>query len=175
MGLVHDLKLIASLFGKIEWSPDAASAITAWDEMGLPPVPEHGKLSHYNSRRLAHVIKLCMVACVSAGDSLVISLDHYRQALDWILEAEALIPDIFNSMGISGDARAIEDLYHYVFKMYAKGGKKPVSEHRIWEFLRDRVPSHSITKIIEVMVRSRMLKLDLTLGVACYVPGEKET
>lgn len=173
--LAHDLRLISESFGKMEWDKEASNAISAWYEAGLPPIPEHGKLAHYNSRRLAHAIKLCMVAAIARSSELHIRLVDYQIALEWLLEIEALLPDIFNSMGISGDARAIEDLWHYIFKMYSKGGKKPVSEHRVWEFLRDRVPSHSIQKIIEVMVRSRMLKQDLTGGVLAYIPGEKDT
>lgn len=173
LGLVHDLKLISALFGKLEWDTDAAAAITNWDDTGLPPIPEHGKLAHYNSRRLAHAIKLCMVASVSRGSDLRIKLDDYNNALDWLLEAEAVIPDIFASMGVTAEGQTINDCWHYIFTAYAKGGKKPVSEHRIYEFLRNRVPSHSIKNVIEVMVRSHMLKVDLTTGLTCYVPGEK--
>lgn len=170
--LLHDLRLIALQFGKMSWTPEAAAQLTEWDKAGLPPLPEHGKLIHYNSRRLAHAIKLCMIASISRSPSLEITLEDFQTAQDWLLEAEALIPDIFKSMGVSGDARAIEDTWFFIYQLYQKK-KEPVGEHRIISFLKDRVPSHSITKIIEIMVRAKMLAPSIEKGLTFYTPAPK--
>lgn len=173
IGLIHDLKIIAQAFGKMSWSPDAADAITEWDRTGLKPVPEHGKLLHYNSRRLAHVIKLCMVASVARSAEKVITLQDFTLAKAWLLEAESLMPVIFAQMGLGGDSRVIEDLRFHIAMLYGKT-KRPVGEHRLVDFLKDRVPAQNISKIIEVVIRSRDLKQVLVNGVVCYEPGAKE-
>lgn len=170
--LLYDLKLISAEFGKMSWTKDAAREITQWDIGKLQPIPEHGKLTHYNSRRLAHCIKLCMIAAISRSDSMEITLEDFRTAQDWLLQAEAIIPDIFKSMGVSGDARAIEDTWFFVYQLYQKD-QKPVGEHRIVSFLKDRVPSHSIQKIIEIMVRSQILKQEYVGGLSLYKPMPK--
>ncbi len=171
--ILHDLKLIGGTFGKISWTKEAMEAISEWNVRGLPPVPEHGKLTHYNSRRLAHAIKLTVLASVSRSSSLSIDVGDFQTALDWLIEAEGVMPDIFKSMGVSADARAMEDCWYFVYQSYAKD-KKPVGEHRIVSFLSNRVPSQQITNIIQIMVRSRMLKQDLTGGVLGYVPEAKQ-
>lgn len=172
--LVHDLKAISSLYGKLDWDSGSREAIIAWNKAGLSPVPEQPKLLHYNSRRLAHLIKLCMIACASRTNSKTILLEDYQCALNWLLQAEGLMPDIFASTGIGGDARAIEDAWYYVYQQYSKT-KTPVFESRLYEFLRNRVPSHSISRVIEVMVRSGMLRVDPVKGLQAYVPAQKST
>lgn len=170
--LLHDIKLIAKQFGKMSWTREAAEQITAWDKAGLPPVPEHGKLAHYNSRRLAHVIKLCMIAAMARSDSMEITLEDFQEAQSWLLQIESLIPDIFKSMGVSGDARAIEDTWFFVYQLYQKS-QTPIHEGRVVNFLKDRVPSHSISKIIEVMVRSGILIASMDKGLTFYKPAPK--
>lgn len=170
--LVHDLKIVARLYGKLEWEPSAAAAITAWANAGTPPVPEHGKLLHYNTRRLAHVIKLTMIAAISRANDLKIIDADFARAREWLIEAEDHMGDIFTSMGISGDARAMEDTFHYVFKMFAKE-RKPISEHRVVSFLKNKVPSHNVMRVIDIMERSKYLIPDISTGMKAYRPGSR--
>jgi len=172
LDLLHDLKSIGGLYGKFSWSKEAALAITEWNRAGLPPVPEHNKLTHYNSRRLAHAIKLCMVASISRSNELVIELEDYQRALDWLLVTEINIVDIFHSMGVSGDSAAIDDCWDFIFRMHTKE-KKPISEHRVVNFLRNKVPSHNIMKVIEIMTRSGIIKLEMVSGMNAYIPAPK--
>lgn len=173
MDLLNDLKSIGGLYGKLSWTPEAAGAISEWNRSGLEPVPDHNKLVHYNSRRLAHVIKLCMVASVSRSNDMTITVEDYQTALGWLLDAETRVVDIFHSMGVAGDSAAIDDCWDFIFRMYNKNGKKPVGEHSIVNFLRTKVPSHNIMRVVEIMVRSGMIKLDCSLGVNGYVPAPK--
>lgn len=170
--LLRDLKLISALYGKMKWTEDAAQAITDWNRAGLKPVPEHNKLAHYNSRRLAHCIKLCMVASVARTSELAITVEDYQQALGWLLQIEERIVDIFHSMGVVGDSAAIDDTWDFIYRLHAKE-KKAISEHRVVNFLRSKVPSHNIMKVIEIMVRSGIIKLDMSGGVNGYIPAPK--
>lgn len=173
LDLLKDLKIIAGLFGKMTWEQGASDALSAWNRAGLPPVPEHNKLTHYNSRRLVHVIKLCMIASISRSSDLVITAEDYQQALGWLLNAEERVVDIFHSMGVAGDSAAIDDTWDFIFRLHSKE-KRAISEHRVVRFLQSKVPSHNIMKVIEIMSRSGMIKLDMTGGVNGYVPGPKQ-
>lgn len=173
LALLADLKRISGLYGKLSWEPDAAASISEWNRKGLGPVPDHNKLQHYNTRRLAHVIKLCMVASVARTSDLRITLDDYQTALGWLLEVETYIPDLFNSHGVSGDTAAIDDAWDFIFRAYNKEGKKPVLEHRVVNFLRTKVPSHSIMKIIEIMERSGIIKGETTTIGKAFHPAPK--
>ena len=173
--LVHDLKLISKMHGRLFFATDAEGAAREWYRDGRKPVPEHGKLVHYNSRRFAHCMKLCQVASVARGEDYIISKEDFDLALAWLLEAEVYMPDIFKSMGISGDARAIQDAWYVIWDRYSKT-KQPVGEYVLVDFLKDRVPSHNIAKIIEVMVRSHSIKpAPIINGVPYYLPGPKST
>lgn len=171
--LLHDLKAIFNLYGKLNWSREAIDAIVAWDRAKLAPVPDHGKLAHYNSRRLAHVIKLCIVASVARSSEPEIILEDFQSAQDWLLQAEIYMPDIFRSMGVSGDARAIEDTWYFIMQIYGKENRNPVAEHRVVSFLKDRVPTHAVTKVIEIMVKSKLLRQDYKNNITCYHPESK--
>lgn len=158
--LLHDLKTIALEFGQMSFTTPAATAIKAWVSGGLEPAPTHQKLQYYNSRRLAHLLKLCMVSSISRSGEKVIGLEHYTEALNWLMEAETYMPDIFKSMMTGGDSGAMEETWNYVWTLYAKE-KKPIPQHRIINFLRERVPAHSVTHVLDIMVKSRMFEISI--------------
>lgn len=172
LSLLSDLKSISAAYGKMTWTPEAATAISEWNRAGLPPVPDHNKLQHYNSRRLVHVIKLCMIASISRSSDLIITVEDYQLALGWLLDAESRVVDIFHSMGVAGDSAAIDDTWDFIFRFHAKE-KKPISEHRVVNFLRSKVPSHNIMKVLEIMQRSDIIKLEMLNGTNAYVPRPK--
>lgn len=169
--LANDLAEIANLYGQMKITEDAKEAITAWHISGGAPAPSHPKLNHYNTRRTAHLLKLCMVACASSSSELEITLDHFAEALDWLTEAEFVMPDIFKSMKNGGDARVIEECYHYAREMYMKDkDRKPILEHRLFHYLQERTPAHNVERILNVMERAGLLKkqfADVGMG---YIP-----
>lgn len=171
--LNRDMRRIGSIYGEMRFTPEAAKLITAWHMGGRAPVPGHPKLNNYNTRRTLHLLKLCMVASVSAGDSLSINEEHYNCALNWLLEVESHMPDIFKSMASGGDAKSIEECWYYVFQLFAKT-KAPVPEAKVFQFLQERVPAHSVERIVDVMVRAGLLKAtEVNKLGRCFTPKEK--
>lgn len=152
--LQSDLELIGKQFGKIGFTSSARDVIRAWHLSGGAPIPEHPRLTHYNSRRSIHLIKLCMIAAASKG-LMTIDLPELQDAMNWLTEAEATMPDIFRSMG-RGDSATIENTWYFVWQTYMKE-KKPVSEARVIAFLAEQTPSHNVMKIIEMMTRGKLL------------------
>jgi len=158
--LLHDLKTIATEYGQMAFTTPAAKAVKAWVSGGCKPEPAHQKLQYYNSRRVAHLLKLCMISSISHSSDRVIGIEHYSEALNWLTEAERYMPDIFKSMMTGGDSAAMEEAWNYVWMIYSKENK-PVGEHRVVHFLRERVPAHSIMRVLDIMVKSRMLKISI--------------
>ncbi len=171
--LRKDIKKIYDLFGEFSVDEDARHAVNSWNRAGQPPRPDHPKLIGFNARRMEHLLKLCMIASAADSDDLIITLDHYAEALDWLVELETFMPDIFKSMTRGGDAEAMEECYYFAVKQYMRK-EEPVPEHMIYAFLQQRSPAHSISRIIEIMVSSRMFKqvLGSDLGKA-YIPQGK--
>lgn len=175
--IVHDLKIVAKRTGKMGFTVEAAEALQAWHMAGGAPAPEHPKLLHYNSRRTAHVIKLCMVACISRSNTeMAITLDDYKTAMNWLNEAEVYMPDVFRAMGGTGEGKVMEEAWHYIYSLYAKE-KQPIQEHRIIHFLGQKVPSHSIIPVLTVMIKSNMIEIagHDKVGRAFYKPSPKVT
>lgn len=171
--LIHDLNMIGDLYGELKFTPEAAKAINAWHKAGGPPKPDHPRLQHYNTRRTAHLLKLCMVACVSSGQKLVITEEHFVLAKQWLLDMEFRIPDIFKAMSSGGDMKVINDAWHFLYKLYAKESK-PIREARLMRFISERSPSHAVERLIQIMVKIGAISEtwpDKDSG-KCFVPNE---
>lgn len=171
--LLYDLKSISAVSGRVTFESNAVDAITDWHTSGGQPVPKHGKLLHYIPRRTAHVLKLCIINTVSRG-SLIISLQDFQQALDDLTEAESFMPEIFKSMGSSGDAMVSDDTWDLVFEYWTQK-KAACPERVIIGFISRKAPYQSVLRIIELMVRSGRLEVvgSGTDGKSLYKPGPK--
>jgi hypothetical protein len=171
--LAADLTDIYKTWGEFSISEEAMGAINDWARSGGLPAPDHPKLLSYNTRRLHHLLKLCMVAALACDSELIITVDHFVEALDWLVELETFMPDIFKSMRTGGDAAAIEECYHYCFQQYMRRGNKHVPEQLMWAFLQDRVPAHNVARILEVMERAGLIKKEFMESGQGYKPMGK--
>jgi hypothetical protein len=169
-GLAEELEVIGNLYGKLTFTPEAASFIDTWHLAKGPPRPDHPRLVNYCARRTAHLIKLSIVAAISDRPKLLIEKHHIQTALDWLVEAEFYMNDIFKAMSTGGDGQIINDAYHFIYKLYMKS-KQPVSEQSIVNFLMERVPAHAVGRILEVMLKAGLLKTEDVAGKGiCYKP-----
>jgi len=166
--LLADLHAIFALSGQMSVAPDVRALVQAWENAGGPPVPNHSKLLHYSGRRTVQLLKLMMIASISRSNDLIIEKQDYQTAMGWLLEAEAVMSEIFKDISSgSVDADAIEETYSFVYKTGI--GNKPVPERNVVYFLQQRVPAHNVMRIIDLMVKSHMLTKEFDkLGVASY-------
>jgi hypothetical protein len=172
--LTVDLRRIFALHGGIKFRADAAAAIERWNAEGQQPVPEHPKLMHYLTRRLAHLLKLCCVACVAEGDELVVTLEHFQTALDWLVQLEFYLTDIFKAMVVGGDQKAMQETWYFVAQQYAKSNEA-IAEGLIIEFLSQRVPAHNVARVLGVMEAAGLVKKEFTgKGGNWYVPRPRK-
>lgn len=155
--MLHDLRLINSLSGQFEATEDYRNAINNWRKVGQEPLPNHPKLIHYNTRRLAHLLKLSMVAAVDQSNQLLLTKAVFNTAIGWLLEAEVFMPEIFKAGGTGADSKAMDEIYHYVLSMDLK--REGVAEHKVVNFARERVPAHSVMRVLEIMSRGGLLEV----------------
>jgi hypothetical protein len=147
--LIHDIKIIGNLSGEFKVTAEYRDAVNNWRALGEPPVVDHPKLLHYKTRRRVHLYKLSMVSAADRSDVLLLTKDDFNRAMGWLLEAESFMPDIFSAGSTGTDARAIDEIYHYI-TIADKGDGVP--ERLIVNFARSRVPLHSILRVIEILV-----------------------
>lgn len=154
--LSHDLLQIFSLYGPMKFTSEAAAAIEKWNSVGAPPVPDHPKLINYLTRRIAHVLKLCMVACAATASDLIITEEHFNIARDWLVELEFLLPDIFKAMIVNADYKAMQETWYEVAMAYGKD-RKPISELFVVEKLSKLLPTYNVGRVLEVMIQTGIL------------------
>lgn len=164
------LKEISNYWGRVSFTQEAAEFAQAWDTGGCEPRPTHPRLFHYNTRRTLQMLKLSVIASVSAGGSLLIEADHVSQAIDWLVEVEHYMPDIFKAMGGSTHGQLIEDIYYFVLNAYNKGHKKPVNKARVINFVQQRTPAHNVERVLDIMKKGGVLDE----GLLGYIPKTRE-
>lgn len=153
--MLSDIAKIHALQGAFVVTEDFKVAINQWREKGQPPTPNHPKLLHYNSRRLAHLFKLCMISSADKGDSLILTMEDFHRAMGWLLEAEMLMPEIFKAGAIHADAKAMDEIYHFLL---VGGGDKGLGEHQVMNFAKERLPIYSCHNAIKVLEGSGLIK-----------------
>lgn len=172
--LEEDLLQIGKLYGKFKFEEEAASLINDWHKAGGVPKPDHPRLMNYNSRRTAHLLKLCMIIAASSGDEPIITVDHFAEALDTLTEVEKFMPDIFKAMSSGGSGKIIEETYYFIFKAYAAAKHQPVIQSRVINFMVERVPAHTIDVILKQMEAARLIEQQLTPAGYAWKPLSKE-
>lgn len=173
--LLKDLQRIHSMFGQMQFEESFLHLFTKWYHGECQPAPEHPKLEHYLPRRHVHFLKLCMVCSAARGSDMVIRLEDFTLAMELFLEAERYMPDVFKAMRHNSDANVYDETYNYVYTTFLKENA-PVAEHRIIYFIGQRAPSHSVTRVLEVMVANGMLKIANIAGPGgrpMYAPTPK--
>lgn len=155
--LVHDLRSIATLVGEFQVTEAYRNAVNNWRAIGEPPVPTHPKLIHYATRRRVHLYKLSMVSAIDRSDVLMLTADDFNRAMTWLTQAELTMPDIFKAGAGNADAKAMDEIYHYVLTTSAMM-KGPIPERKIINFAKERVPLHSIDRVVRIMQSSGMIE-----------------
>lgn len=171
--IIKDLEEIFKLYGKFQWESKATNAIQEWYKAKGPPIPDHPKLFHYTTRRTAHLIKLCMIASAARSDDLIITLENYQEALGWLLDAEASMPEIFKAMASGGDRQIMDDTWYYVYKLYVKE-KHAILQSRVIDYMSRRVPAFKIASMLQALVSAGILKQVIDLSGTCYIPQPRK-
>lgn len=172
--LLSDLKQLLDLHGGFTWQTTAAEALQAYYRAGMPPSPTHSRLANYNSRRLTHLFKLCMIRSVDRGNDLFITLEDYEWAKATLLEAESVMPEAFKDMAASTDFGVSEELLAWMYREIAKQ-KRGLFDHEIQRWLITKVPSFRLKQILESMHAANMLKGGKILnGRQTWLPASED-
>lgn len=155
--LIDDLRHISTLVGGFQVTPAYRDAVNAWRSVGEPPVPDHPKLIHYCARRRVHLYKLSMLSAIDRSDTLLLTVDDFNRAMAWLTEAESTMPDIFKAGAGNADAKAMDEIYHFVLTT-ANVLKGPVPERKIINFAKNLIPISSLQRVVDIMQRSGMIK-----------------
>lgn len=154
--LVEDFKKIAALSGRLRFTRPAVDILDNW-RADKKNTPSHPRLINYSIRRPIHVLKLCQVATVDTG-AKEIGVPEARRAIDWIMELEKTMADVFSAMASGGDSAVINDCWQFAMKMAVRQPDQILPSHLVWDFLKDRCPANTVYRLVEVMIRGNILR-----------------
>lgn len=166
--LKQDIQTIGSRVGKIAFERDAAEALEAWNKARREHEPKHPRLTHYNTRRMVHLLKLSLIAAVDRGSQNIAILDVQR-AQDWLTEVESVMADIFLAMASGGDARVINEAHHWMIVRQVRENRATTGAE-LRQYLAGRIPSHSVERVVELMLRTGAIQATGTDGLWAKPP-----
>lgn len=153
--LKHDLRCIFTMHGNVAPTKEAIKALDDWGEYegiqgekGYVPPP---KLKTYKARRREHLVKLCVIACVSRTDDMIMTKQDFNTALGWLIEAEKFMPEIFNHGSKPLDMQAIDEALFFIQENDRGAG---VGRTLILRHLAKKVNTNTLFNIFKVMEAS---------------------
>ena len=148
------ISAMLDLEGQCPIHVDAQRALQEWYDSGMEPVPRHSKLEHYKTRRLQSTLKLCIISAISRNSpNMGIEFCDLVRAQEWLLAAEATMPDIFRAMVGRSDGEVLTALWRYCHAQYAANKAQPVQGHRLLAWLSQQVPVFKINQMLDMAVR----------------------
>lgn len=167
--LKQDIQTISNRVGKITFERDAAAVLEKWNQTRREHEPKHPRLTHYNTRRMVHLLKLSIIAAVDHG-ALTIGLEDVQRAQEWLAGAEAQMADIFLAMTSGGDARVINECHHWMIVRQVRENRATTGAE-VRQYLAGRVPSHSVERTIALMFSMGLVNAVSTDGMWAKPPS----
>lgn len=156
--LKKDLSEIASIAGEFDLSDEALHYLEALHDDDIPPTPTHPKLQNYNGRRLLHLLKLSMVFSISEDSNLHIDKTHVEKALEYLVDVESDMPQIFKEMSVGSHGQVLEEAYQFLQHEFIRA-KNPIPEVQLRRFLDRRVPVNQINYYIVALIEGQHAEL----------------
>lgn len=157
--ILQRLGQISAIYGAVPWHQEAAALAVEWYENDCAPAPTHSKLTvGYNRTRFEFLVKLSMTSAVSrTGAKGPIEKVDVMRALQWLLQAESKMEDVFRSLQGKSDSSVIEEFHRYVYNKWNMNGKEGIHESDMVKFLMVRVTSDKIKQIISAAERGDLI------------------
>lgn len=175
--LVRELIEIKKVQGKFIFAQETQDLLEAWYGVdgsctlsGKLPAPTFPRLKTYNTRRIVHMLKLCMISSVSRDNSLIVSPEDFESALDWMYSAEKEMPNVFKEMSGRNDLDTIRELWHYAWTKYMYN-KKALSHANLMSQLASKLPAFQAEKVLLVAFQSGFFRKD---DAGAYIPQAKQ-
>jgi len=172
--LCRNLAPVKRLRGEFGWTDKARQHVDDWHKAGGPPRPTHPKLTNYCERRTEFLLKLIQVTTINHTGGTVVDMESVRIALDWLMEAEEEMNNIFKAMTGGGDSNIINDTLHWMTQVYIRGGQKPIMRAKIIAFLTERTDAYKVKHVLDMMEQSGIITIKVVEGKTGFVPTKTE-
>jgi hypothetical protein len=158
---VQYLRDLCDRVGCFRWTPEARRAFADWHNEDYAPKPNHPRLANYSNGRMIHAMKLSMISAISRGIEApyMLEIGDFLRAKGWMLEAEALMPEVFHAMGGRGDKAVMLDLHNHLLAQQRLHNIDRVRDEIAYAHLTAAVQSERIPRILEMGMRAGLWEL----------------
>lgn len=174
--ILRKLANISEMYGGFTVTKGARVCMEDWHEKKLAPVPNHPRLAYYVTTRWQYMLKLSLVSSISRSPDPFIEEFDVQRALEWLFDAEKVMPDIFRAMAGKSDGMVLEELHRALLSKWIKD-KSPIKTQFIIQYLSNRVTSERIGHVLQIaqgaglMVRAQGV-VDAWIPRPSYSNGE---
>lgn len=170
--IVQSVRALVDLNGQFDWTDDAWNEFSCWYyDRDEEPKPQHPRLRHYAARRTLTVCKLIQVFAVAERPELVIEKRHVERALSTLIEAEEIMPQIFETMTGDTDQGELEDIIHWITHRFIISGQKPLSLTEVASIVQRKFPINKAQQVIEYMHKAGLIELKKRGKVVEIIPS----
>lgn len=166
--LQTDIKKIGKLVGPFDWEDEAKELIEKWNEQEDKDAPTHPKLLNYNPRRIIHTCKIAMSVSIARNNEMLVTTKDFLKAKALLLEAEALMPEIFKEMKVSQDASEIDEIHRFMFSYCRNNEVESVPEQVLFHYMSRKIPVNKIDFFLKTIQSSGLVKCE-----GLNMPGQR--
>lgn len=113
--LIHDLEYIATLEGEFRHdSVETKEAMRAWYLSTADDPIDDERVEGYFQRKPAHLHKVCMLLSLAERDDLLITMDHFQQALALLESIEKKMPKALTNFGKNPYSEEMEKVREFI-------------------------------------------------------------
>jgi hypothetical protein len=164
------LARIGKLQGPMTWDPLAQKELNEFLRSSKKDAPLHNRLEHYGTRRWLHLAKLTMIGALQR-ESMTVTRPDMDMAREWLLDAEAFMPEIFKDMVRHEDGGIYVEMAAQFFPVYLST-RRPIAAATLYKWLSSRVAAHQVERFLQIAVAAGYLnRVAGTEGLdAEYIP-----
>lgn len=137
------LKHVAELQGEFGWTDEAAAAFDRFyahpGNMGGPPVPLHPNLTTYCGRRHQQLEKIMMCYHAGRSDDMTLDIEDFNYAHTLLLNAEALMPDIFTGANADSPHGQANGILYALYRWQLENKTKFISGPKIFQEINKKI------------------------------------
>jgi hypothetical protein len=157
--LAHDLRQIAKIQGEYCFTSEGAECLVEWNRNELKPIPLDPRFTHYNTRRLTQIIKLCILLAAARSDDTIITEREVDEARSILLEAERVMPRAIESIGANPLLMQQQLGIKLINKFFREHGGKGMPEHKLRQHLSLEVHPQWLDAVVDNLAFARWVSV----------------
>lgn len=150
--LVHDLTEVTKIYGEMIITDEAEDAFDKWYN-NFPNIPS-AELTTYYERKHDHVWKMAMILSVAESDKLVLTRDHFLNAVQAIELVEQRMSEVLAFIGATTQSTIADFVYSFIKAKHPEPISHSVLLRRVYRKLQS---INEFRDIVETLVDSNRI------------------